>query len=526
MFINLKVYSQDLELKLSSRNINNLVILNKIDYQKKHIDSTSLKIEILKVSKYLQTIGYFTNSIDSLIKSDKNFTAYFTLNNKTNYAGIKVLSDENRSFITSIKKLQDKLNLLTKELEIEGKLFSKLQLKNIKIRKDTLFADLEIYQSKKRQIDKVIVKGYEKFPKSFIKHYLNLKKDLIFNQKRINKISEDLKSLKFASEIKPPEVLFTKDSTLLYVYLKKQQNNSFEGLISFNSKENGDVFFNGNIDLNLENILDSGEKFELFWNSIGEERQEFKIASTIPYIFNSSFSPEMSFSIYKQDSTFLNTKLNTNINYNLNKRIFLGLNYSSEVSEKTNNNSLTDIDSYSNYFIGLNFNYSKPLNDIFYNNKIHIIINPSFGNRKSGNNSSNQFKLKTAATYLWSLNDRNNIYIRNEIGYLNSDNYLINELFRIGGINSIRGFDEQSIYTNSYTFFNIEYRYLTSEKSFLYSITDYGQSNEENFLGIGIGYSFTTNSSTINIGSVIGRNNNNPISFKNTKILLNWKSNF
>ena len=96
--------------------------------------------------------------------------------------------------------------------------------------------------------------------------------------------------MQFISEIKPPEVLFTKDSTLLYIYFKKQQNNSFDGIVNFTSKEDGGVLFNGNINLKLNNVLNTGERFELFWNSIGEERQEFKLSTNLPYILNSKFS--------------------------------------------------------------------------------------------------------------------------------------------------------------------------------------------------------------------------------------------
>ena len=40
-----------------------------------------------------------------------------------------------------------------------------------------------------------------------------------------------------------------------------------------------------------------------------------------------------------------------------------------------------------------------------------------------------------------------------------------NELFRIGGYNSFRGFNEQSLFTDFYAFGGVEYRYLVSNQS-------------------------------------------------------------
>ena len=47
--------------------------------------------------------------------------------------------------------------------------------------------------------------------------------------------------------------------------------------------------------------------------------------------------------------------------------------------------------------------------------------------------------------YIFNLNYKNSIYLKNSTQLLNSENYLTNELFRFGGINSIRGFNENSI---------------------------------------------------------------------------------
>ena len=534
------LYTQKINLKISSVNKNEVTILNKIKYQKKHIDTTSINFEINKISKYLKNIGYFTNTIDSLVKTKNNYLAYFSLNEKINQSEIYVkLKDQylfsgfeftNNTINIAIEKLQSILLNISKKIDLEGKSFSKIQLKNIKIKDKKLFAELSIEASSKRIINKVVVKGYDDFPKSFLKNHYKIKINSVFNEKKIKSISEISKNLQIVSEIKTPEVLFTKDSTFLYLYLKKRKNNSFDGLINFATKENGDLLLNGNIDLELNNILNTGEKFKLFWNKIADERQEFEIALKTPYIFNSKITPELSFSIYKQDSTFLNTKFDSKIFYNLNTKIKFALTYNSESSINLDKRIENNIENFSNYFLGFQFEFVVPKNDFFFNNKILLKINPSIGERNLNSNSTNQIKIETTASYIWELNSRNSIYIKNTNGFFKSNTYLNNELFRIGGPKSIRGFNEQSIFVDQYIMINLEYRFLTSEKSYLYTITDFAKTatleNTKNLNSLGLGFLFINKNSLINISSSIGRNESEKFDFKNAKLLVSWKKFF
>lgn len=541
LIISIDGFSQDFTLQLISKNKIEQIVLDKIEYQKKLKNASNIQSVVEKVADQLKNLGYFTNTIDSIKNTNKNYVAYFSLNDLIEKATIKIdssiiidiksISVENNSFSIPINQLQNTLNQISNSLDNQGKSFSKIYLENIVIENKTLFADLKINPSEKRSINKVIVKGYELFPKSFLKNYFKIKPNNVFNQKKMEVISANSKNLQFVDEIKPPEVLFTKDSTLLFLYLSKKQNNSIDGIVNFASKENGELLFNGMLDVRFHNIINTGERFEIFWNSIGEERQEFKITSAIPYILNSKISPEISFSIYKQDSTFLNTNFKANFKFNIADFYTLGLKYDSESSENLEQNTIGGkIASFSNNFYGIYFSYTKPKNDLFYFNKFHFEINPAFGNRKIGNENAKQFKIKSTSSYIWDLNARNSIFIKNESGYLNSDSYYNNELFRIGGANSIRGFNEQSIFTESYTFFTIEYRILTSSLSYLYSITDFGQfssfKEQKNALGIGLGFLFNVGNSQINLNTSLGKNDSNPIDFKDIKLVVNWKSYF
>ncbi|WP_162272271.1 POTRA domain-containing protein [Tenacibaculum todarodis] len=537
------VFGQELLLKIKAKDSLNNIFLKQVVFTENQQSEKDIYNEVNVISEKLKQFGYFLNSIDNIQKKDTIYTSHFTLGNRTEKAFIKLIDNKeliNKAYLTkndtaiiSIEQLPSLLTSISNKLENSGKSFSEVKLKNIQLKENFLYADLDIYKSKERTINKIVVKGYDQFSKPQLKRFLNLKKETVFNQQKIEEISSTINSLDFISEIKPPEILFSKDSTSLYIYLKEEKTNSFDGLLNFASKENGKgLLFNGHLDLKLNNILHTGEQFKLFWKASGEERQEFKLTTEIPYILNSPFTPDLSFSIYKQDSTFLSTRFHTGLKYNIKPRMNIAITYDSETSENTlQNNNNESVKDFENTFIGGQFTYRKPNNDTFYNDKLLIRLNPSFGYRNTENTKTNQFKINIEASYLWNINTRGSIYIRNETGYLNSDNFIDNELYRIGGANSIRGFNEQSIFTSQFSYLNIEYRYLTSQKSYLYSITDFGSvkssnSTNENLYGLGFGYLFKIKNSQINLGYVLGKTSSQNFDFNQSKLIITFLSYF
>jgi hemolysin activation/secretion protein len=208
----------------------------------------------------------------------------------------------------------------------------------------------------------------------------------------------------------------------------------------------------------------------------------------------------------------------------------LFVSFSSENSENLTNASLDNISTFQNYFLGFGYEYKVPKNDVFGNNTFYLNVNPSFGRRKTDTNSFQQIKITTTASYLLDFNTRHHIYFSNKTGLLNSESYLNNELFRIGGNKTIRGFKEQSLFVKNYILQNIEYRYNTSKNSYAYTITDLAliSSEKENkkLYSLGLGYLFNTNTSQINISTAIGIDVDNPINLKNTLFFVNWISFF
>ena len=524
-------------------------IVSKIYYTKKHRQKKDVLDEIERILQQVKKKGFFTAKIDSISKADNTYSAHINLGKKTNkIIIINKLKPEERtklygapktseSAIDSIKiktnEFDEFTNQLLEKIDKIGKSFSEITYINPILKNDTLIIELTISDSSNRTIDKVIVRGYKAFPEKFISNYFLINTKTVFSKQKLKSISTLTNRLDFIKENKAPEVLFKKDSTHLYLFLNKLGTSSFDGIVNFSSKENGKgLLLNGNLDLKLNNTFNSGEKFEIIWNKVSDEKTDFKINSYVPYLFNSKFSTTLEFNLYRQDSTFINTNFKLNTDYSINQRSHASVLYRSENSNYLLNTLDNEITSYSNYFIGLGYQMKKLSTSNLYDFNNGINLNLIVGKRKTSLESINQLKLHFSAFANLQINNRGFLNIRNESGLLTSKNYLLNELFRIGGANSIRGYNEQSIFTNGYSYSNIEFRYSLDRSSYLYSITDMGAYKEsttkkiKKLIGIGAGYQFKINNNFVNIGYVISTNSGTNTKLNNSTLVVKWTSFF
>jgi len=399
------------------------------------------------------------------------------------------------------------MNKISVFYEQKGYSFTKIKLKNHHIENDTLYTELAIKKNLPRRIDKLVINGYDNFPNIFLKFHLNRSTKNTFNKESILKISKNINTIPFVKQIKKPEVLFLKDSTLIYIYLKKKKTNQFDGLIGFTSNAQAKLIFNGHLNLKLNNIFNKGELIELLWKSTANENKDFNFLVDLPYIFNSRINPKTNFSIYSQDSSFVNIKSKTILNYTINNKHKIGL--------------IAIID-FSSKLFGLNYSYNAPSENNFYKNKSKLTINLLNGKKTVTNNTSNKSELLISLNQLINLNRKSFLFIKNITLANLSNNILNNERYKIGGEKSIRGFKEKSIPSSKHSIFNIDYNYKINHNTYIYTISDFAfayNKEQTKFYSIGIGYKTKLKSSILNVNYSTGTDSNTNLNIK--KALLN-----
>ena len=140
--------------------------------------------------------------------------------------------------------------------------------------------------------------------------------------------------------------------------------------------------------------------------------------------------------------------------------------------------------------------------------------------------NSNLYNINFNGSVYLPIKKRSVLKLGTQNGLTYNDNLFENELLRIGGLLSFRGFDEESIFASAYTIETIEYRFILEQNSYLYLFADgaYYESRKINStisdtpFGFGAGMSFETKAGIFSISYALGQQFNNPILFKNAKV--------
>jgi len=539
-------FSQQITLNIVAKNAENQIVFNSLNFKKNFDDIVQVKKELNNILKKLAEKGFLNSQLDKFYINDSLYTAVFKFGRpirkiKIHYSQsvdvplLKkyILNHNNKTLTLKWSLVEPFLNNLLETYQKMGQPFTQIRLKNIRLEKDQATADLDIIKNTSRYIDEIVVKNYTDFPKTYINYYLELKPHSLYNPTKLNDISKRLKSLDFVEEIKLPELLFTKTKTKVYLYLKKKHTNTFDGLIGFTSKQNRNgLIFNGYLDINLKNVLNSGETLALLFKSNGENQQIFNLKTAFPYAFKSKITPAVNFNIYKQDTTFINVNANIGIKYPVNYNSNIGLQINLESSSNLLSQEIASVKTYNAFYYGLTYSLKTFQNDDLFSEKFNLEISALKGFKTFNNSKDKQFKLQLTASYLWLLNYKSAFYIRSQSGFLNADNFIKNELTRIGGFNTIRGFDEESIFVSNYSIINLEYRYKTAESDFLYTVSDFANytdpilNSNSNLYSFGLGYQFLSKIGYINLSYVLGKASNQDFNLKNAQIHFNIKAKF
>ena len=443
---------------------------------------------------------------------------------------------EEDHFVILIEDSEQILQALTGIRSAQGDPFARVRLRDIEKTDDlNLTASLSIETTQARRIDSLVIRGYEKFPPSFVRYYAGIKKGHVFDKNQILEQANSINSLGFARSTRSPEVFFEPDQTTVYLYLEKRNNNLFDGIIGFNTNEDdGKLEFNGYLNLELNNNLNYGEQLAINYKADGREQQNFRVALAMPYLLRSPLGVELELKIFKRDSTFSTTDQQARLSYQFNPAVVGTIGYKGYTSSNLRDEEslVDDVADYNASFATAGISFRDNQNNPLFPIKTLASVNSEFGSRETDTIKDDQFKVEIYAHHIFNLNLRNSIYLRNETRLIQSDNYLINELYRFGGINSIRGFNENSIDAQFFSVLNTEYRYQFNAGLYAHSIIDLGYFEntpldlKEKLYSFGIGVGFSTQAGILKLNIANGNSESQNFKFSNTKIHISLSSRF
>ena len=532
---------------------------NNFNSTKNYTDTLQLQKDLLTFKNKLFNNGFLSASIDSIIQNELSYNVYLFLGSQYEWAEIKrgnvdesylvgtgLKDKRKKNQLLNLEKTTNWMSTILRNLENNGYPFATVNFSKIVINQNSFSAELELDKKKLTRIDSIIIKGNATIAPVFIYNYIDIKPGDLYNENKLRRISTRLKELAFIKEIKGNQLLFTQTQTKLYLYLDNKKASQFDGVIGFLPDDNtGKLNLTGEVHLKLQNSLQRGEVIEMNWKQLPNKSQDFKVHVLYPFLFNTPFGIDGNISIYRKDSTYIDVTKNLGIQYSISGNNYLKAfvnDKSSDLQSTIALKNATTLPPYADISLlsyGVTFHYEKLDYRLNPRKGFSVELTGSTGNRTIKKNAelnplvyenlnlnSVTYEATIIDDYYLSLGGNNVLNIGNRSGIIYNDNLFSNELFRIGGLKSLRGFDEESIYANKFFTGKIEYRYILEQNSFLFTFinTAYYTNKSRNIdlhdspLGFGAGINFETKIGIMSISYALGKQFDNPIYFRNGKI--------
>jgi len=500
--------------------------------------------------------GYLAISADTILT---NYKVILNLNERYIISGLKFQKGLPEFNSELIKKGRRYINKPCSQLNIErivynclkkyqnnGYPFTDVRIDSSLIKRNEIIISLQISQNSLILFDSILIKGNGRINQNYLNNYTGVKQGSLYNEELINALPNRLSEISFIKSTRKPDLVFIKDKAKIIYYLENRVANQFDGFAGFlPDDKTGRINITGNAQIRLVNSFGQGEQMELNWRKMQPLTQDLKLMFSFPFIAGSPFGFENTFKLYKRDTTFIDLTNSASANYFINQwnsiKVILGSRRTSLLNPQNfkNANVLPDFADITNTMYGLGFKSEKL--DYRLNPRKGFRFNcaASAGSKKINKNpvlnekiyenivlNSVQYNGQLAFDVFIPLFKKSTLNIATEGGSLLGNTIFRNELYRIGGLISIRGFDEESINASSFVINTIEYRFLYEQNSSVYFFSDFGwyeNNSMEKYIkdypiGFGAGISFQTKAGIFSINYALGKQFDNPVLLRAAKI--------
>lgn len=545
--------------QLNIINTDKQAIFKKIVYKKQFTTKEFLQKELNKVYVSLIEEGFITASVDSLVWDSLNAMAYVSAGQKHKWTRLRYDKKDqamisklgyNEQFFSGrpfrYRELSGLMEKVIVYYENHGYPFASARLDSLEIIEGQVQSKLVIDKKEFLKLDSLITEGEGKVSRKFLMRYLGIKNGMPYNEEVFRTVSLKIKQLPFVIESKAPVMRLTDKQNKLYLFLDKKNASQFDGIVGILPGDNGKTIFTGDVKIRLVNtIFKSGETFDINWRRLQSQTQDLKAQVIYPYIAGLPLGVDYNIKLYKKDSTFIDVTNGLGLNYYFN-----GLNFFKVFYKQRNANLIatsylanaTVLPDYADvvtksYGVGAfieKFDYK-------FNPKkgIHFNVQGSVGNRQIKKNpkvndvvyagvelKSTQYQVDGDLVGYINLLKNHVLKLSAQAGSVFGNTIYRNELFRIGGLRTLRGFDEESIYASTYVIPTLEYRFLFEKNSnlFLFAEGAWYESNSvsgyltDTPVSVGAGINFETKAGIFNLSYGLGKQMGNSFDLRTGKI--------
>ena len=383
--------------------------------------------------------------------------------------------------------------------------------------------------------------------KDWLSAYLGIKRGEPFNQKKVNGIVAKINDLAFLNLQSTPVVTFQNEEAIVHLELLDVKSNYVDGIVGFlpNEQEAGRLLITGQLDLSLNNIFNSGKRLGLQWQSLKPRSQLLDVEYEHPNIFKSPINLEANFNLLKEDTLFLNRETQLGFNIRKTKSVISTFYRNRNMSVLTNEIANSDLADINLDYYGLKYQYIQWPTKSLKNRGFAFNIETAIGNKDISDNlnasvregvelKTIQYLLKSRVTnYQWL---GRHFVLYNALSYsrIFNDNLFRNDLMRVGGLKTIRGFNENFFFVSEVVISNLEIQLHFQEDSYLFVFYDQAfikntvleLATKDRPLGIGLGLALKMKTGQLNLAYALGNSEDQKLDLNLSKFHFGYVARF
>lgn len=422
----------------------------------------------------------------------------------------------------------------------EGYPFAAVTFDSLRLLEEEIVAIPRLVTGPKIVFDTISISGSEKLSARYLHALLGFSPGDLYQERKYGSIQKRLATQSLVQLSEPPDVGFSNGKAIVYLKTKDFKSDQVEGIFGFLPDAEGGSTITGYFKLDLNNLFQSGKSLFLDWNRFSPEAQRLDLRYGHPFFLGSRISIGTDLSILRQDSLFTKRRFGLDLQVPVSSSVRLGLRLQTAASDiQANEPKVSN---------GLDYRLTeyRPFIQV---GQVREIINyeKSFGSRLSAGLADKRFRrnslfpetvydtLRFRTTNLqidfmsqmqqliWK---RGAVYSKVEVGILEGDQLVRNEYYRVGGLRSLRGFNENDFFASGFIKGQLEYRQFFAQQSYLvvfYDVAflDQFDSNFENagwLNAFGGGMALDTENGNFRLIFALGSSEETPLDIRNTKI--------
>ena len=374
------------------------------------------------------------------------------------------------------------------------------------------------------RIDSVRFTGKKKEPDAFVRGIIRLQPGDVYNQAAIDAIPSLLNNTLYYEEVKPPVVAFTGDGkAIVTVALKAKQANRFDilaGLLPASPGSNERFQFTVTADVTLVSPTGQGEVLGLVFRKLPGTSQMADVMLRLPYLLRTPLQAEGRLSLQKQEELFQNLSYEAGLVYHLSPYLQASLALEqldtrllSEAVLDTAALLPSQLDGNRRLVAGgvryERIDYRNNPREGFFamarggigrrevRENIQLrVLRPEWYDQVPASQGIQEWELEWRS--YWPLGLRQVAFFGGQVYWLDMPQTLRNDQRQLGGVYSLRGFNENQFFTDRFAKLTGEWRVQLERDSYLFGFLDLAimgdrvRSTSQRALGTGIGMQFGT----------------------------------